>query len=86
MVKDERVKTRDITQETMKTSLYASEKWKQAAENRKKSAWYRYFFTRDADFEVKENPYAHYHRQDVYNSNRGTYSSLTNDFQDHLQR
>ncbi len=86
MVKDEREKTRDITQETMKTSLYASEKWKQAAENRRKSAWYRFLFPRDADFEVRENPYAHFHRSDIYNTKRGHYSSLTNDFQDHLQQ
>jgi hypothetical protein len=85
MVKNER-KTRDITAETMKTTLYAAEKKKQAEANRKKSAWYRYFFTLDADFEVRENPYAHYHKRDIFNSKTSLYTSPTNDFHEHLQR
>ena len=70
----------------MKTSLYADEKRKQAAENRKKSAWYRYFFTLDADFEVKENPYSHYSKKDIFNSKNSRYSTYTNDFHEHLQK
>jgi hypothetical protein len=79
-------KTRDITLDTMKTTLYGAEKRKQNAIDRKRSAWYRYFFTLDADFEVKENPYAHYHKTDIFNSKSVTYSSYTNDFPEHLQR
>jgi hypothetical protein len=82
----EKPKGRDITEETMKTSLYAAEKKKQAKANMKKSAWYRYFFTLDADFEVKENPYAHYSKQDIYNTKNSRYATYTNDFYEHHQK
>ena len=49
----------------------------------KRSPIYRFFFARDADFTVKENPYANAHREDVWNHKEAMYSDYGNDFRDH---
>ena len=77
---------RDITYETMKSQLYIDERRKQNEIDRKKSAWYRYFFPLDADWNVKENPYAHYDKNAIFNLRKPRYQTSTNDFGEHLQR
>ena len=49
----------------------------------KSSPIYRYFFARDADFTVKENPYRSNHSEDVWNHNEGLYTGYSNDFRSH---
>lgn len=77
---------RDVTNETMKQSLYKSHQAANAGQERKRSAWYRYFWSPDADWTVKENPYESTHKHDVFNSRQSLYSSLTNDFWSHMQK
>jgi len=81
MVKNEA----DVTEHTMKLNHYNSYKSKLAGEERKRSAWYRYFFTKDADFTVKGNPYVENNKADVYNPSNNFYNTHTNKFRDHLQ-
>jgi hypothetical protein len=40
-------------------------------QEKKKSAWYRLFYPLDADYNVKENPWAHNHKDNVYNPYNG---------------
>jgi len=51
----------------------------------KSSSLYRFFMARDADFAIKENPYSTLHPEDVWNTNKGQYSSYSNRFGDHHQ-
>jgi len=81
MVKNEA----DVTEHTMKLNHYNSYKSQLAEKERKQSAWYRYFFTRDADFTVKGNPYIDNNKADVYSPSTGFYNTHTNKFRDHLQ-
>ena len=75
----------DVTEHTARLTHYNAYKREQGAIDRKRSAWYRYFFTSDADFTVKGNPYAEHNKKDVYNPNTGFYNTYTNKFADHLQ-
>ena len=49
----------------------------------KKGILYRYFFTKDADFELKYNPYRNSHPDDVFNPKKPVYPTYSNDFRDH---
>ena len=53
--------------------------------NEGKGVLYRYFFTQDANFELKDNPYRNNHSDDVYDANKGYLSTYTNDFRDHVR-
>ena len=53
--------------------------------NEKKGILYRYFFTQDADFELKENPYRNAHPDDVYDPKKPYYSTYSNSFRDHCR-
>lgn len=75
----------DITYETALQAHYQSYRTKRNKEERKKTAWYRILFPRDADYRAVENPYAKYNAGDVYNPANGFYSSTTNRFRDHHQ-
>ena len=75
----------DVTEKTARESMYCSWKNKKRVEERKKSTWYRFLFPMDADFEVKENPYAKNHHHDVYDPANGFYSTYTNSFRNHHQ-
>ena len=75
----------DVTDQTMKLNHYNNYKQKLAATETRRSAWYRYFFTRDADFTVKGNPYIDNNKSDVYSAKTGFYNTHTNKFRDHLQ-
>ena len=50
-----------------------------------KGALYRYFFTKDADFELKTNPYRNRHPDDCYNPKKPFYPTYSNSFRDHYQ-
>ena len=86
MVKENEGVPDDVTEQTMLKTAYNSKKKALAAEDRKKSSWYRYLFPWDADFNVRGNPYAEVHKHDVFNSRDGYYSTYTNKFRDHLQK
>lgn len=73
----------DVTQKMSLATHMNSYKRKFAKEDRKKSSWYRIFFPNDADYRVKENPYAIYNKDDCYNPYNGYYSTYTNHFRDH---
>lgn len=71
----------DLTDRTMKEAQYVKEgrtPWKQ-------TPLYRFFMGRDADYQVKENPYAKLHPEDVWDSRKGQYSTYTTRFGDHHQ-
>jgi len=75
----------DVTQ---RTALYAhlqSYRNQRNKEERKKTAWYRLFFPLDADYNVKENPFAHHAKENVYNPGNGFYASIHNHYRDHHQ-
>lgn len=77
--------TMDVTERTMLEAHYESYRNMKHKQEKKKSAWYRLFFPVDADYNVKENPWAHNHPDNVYNPRNGFYGSVTNRFRDHYQ-
>ena len=71
----------DMTKETMLEAQYI---------NKSGSSWstsplYRFFFAREADWSIKENPYANSHSEDVWDSRKGQFSTYSNRFGDHHQ-
>ena len=72
--------TKDVTYQSMKEGQYVpARKW-----DVKRSAVYRYFFDRDADFTLKDNPYA-VHPEDRWDSRKGHFSTYSNTFGQHHQ-
>ena len=51
----------------------------------KRSPIYRFFFARDADFTIKENPYQKMHPDDIWDPRKGQYSTYSNNFGQHHQ-
>ena len=49
----------------------------------KKGIFQRYFFPKDADFNLKYNPYRNAAIEDVYDPSKPYYSTVSNDFRDH---
>jgi hypothetical protein len=76
--------TEDITQKTALYSHYQSNRNSNNKTDMKRKTWYRLLFPLDADYSVKENPYAYHSRDDVYNPKNGFYASPTNHFRDHV--
>jgi DUF4097 and DUF4098 domain-containing protein YvlB len=72
-----------ITEKTAKAAHYHDYRKKYAAEDRKRSAWYRLVFPLAADYTVKNNPYSIYDAEDIYDPRNGFFSSTTNRFRDH---
>lgn len=73
-------------EKTAREAHYYSYRSQQYAESgRKKSTWYRLLFPLDADFEVKENPYAKYPKEQLYDKRNGHYFRTTNRMRDHYQ-
>jgi len=72
----------DLTRRTMEEAQYFS---KSGGEGFRSSALFRFFFARDADFTIRENPYAKLHPEDVWDSRKGHYSTYTNNFGQHHQ-
>ena len=70
---------RDITRETMERDLYGK------GSEGKKSPIYRYFFPRDADFTIKENPYTNANREDIWDHRKAQYPTYGNNFGAHHQ-
>jgi hypothetical protein len=68
----------------MKKKMYVKVRKEQAAEERKKSALFRYFFPSQANWEVKENPYTTRSKDEFFSTKTLTFPSKTNDFRDHL--
>ena len=56
-----------------------------AGDDFKSSSLFRFFMARDADFEIKQNPYANRHPEDVWNSATGQYATYSNNFGQHHQ-
>ena len=75
----------DITEQTALEAHFQSYRNKKAAEDRKQSSWYRLFFPKKADYNVKYNPYNHHSKDDIYNPATGFYSSIHNHYRDHYQ-
>ena len=75
----------DITERSIYENHYQSfrNKIKGKEEDRKRSSWYRLLFPNKADYTVKSNPYAYYHRDDIYNPENGYVSSIHNHYRDH---
>ena len=71
----------DLTRRTMEEAQY----FNKSGTDLKSSSLYRFFMARDADFTIKENPYAKLHPEDVWNASRPHYASYTNRFGDHHQ-
>jgi hypothetical protein len=75
----------DVTQKTALQAHYQSYRNKEYKEGKKTRAWYRLFFPNDANYSVKSNPYAHTHRENVYNPNNQYFAKVgTNHFRQHL--
>lgn len=74
--------TPTVTERTMKEAIYGKDR----AAERKKSTWYRYLFPEDADWTVKENPYAKYDKSKIFDKRNNFYHSNTNDFHSHYQQ
>lgn len=72
----------DVTRRSMMESQYILE-GKKAASEGKRNPIYRYFLARDADFTIKENPYANRHPEDIWDSRKGHFASITNRFGEH---
>ena len=71
-------KPKDVTHTSMIEGQYVpARKW-----DYKRSSIYRYFYDRDADFTLKDNPYA-VHPEDRWDSRKGHYSTYTNRFGEH---
>ena len=77
------VDSMDVTQRTALAAHLNSYRKQVKREERKKSAWYRLFFPMDADYNVKENPFALNNKENVYNPKNGFYATATNHFRDH---
>lgn len=73
----------DVTQRTSMEAHLGSYRREKAKQERKKSSWYRLFFPNDADYNVKENPFAINNKENVYNPNNGYYGSIHNHYRDH---
>ena len=74
----------DVTERTILEAHSIKFQNLRAKEERKKSAWYRLFFPNDADYNVKENPYALNNRENVYNPLNGYVGSFENHYRDHV--
>ena len=77
------IDTMDVTERTAMEAHLSSYRKKRQAEERKKSSWYRLFFPNDADYNVKENPYANNNRENVYNPLNNFFGSVHNHYRDH---
>jgi hypothetical protein len=64
----------DVTQRTALDAHYQSYRNEQYKEGKKSRTWYRLLFPNDADYNVKQNPYAHTHRENVYNPANNYYA------------
>ena len=71
----------ELTHRTMEQAQYFSK----AGDDFKSSSLFRFFMARDADFEIKQNPYANRHPEDVWNSATGQYATYHNNFGRHHQ-
>ena len=77
------VEDNDVSMTSMKQQTYQKHK---NLGDAKKGVFYRYFFTQDANFELKENPYRNNHPDDVYDAKKQyvtTYASAG--FRDHVR-
>jgi hypothetical protein len=74
----------DITSKTSLYTHYQSNRNSSYKQDMKRRTWYRLLFPLDADYSVKENPYANHSRDDVYNPKNGYYATPTNHFRDHV--
>ena len=74
----------DVTERTMLEAHYQSYRNKAQQDEKKKKSWYRLFFPNDADFTVNQNPYAHTHRDNVYNPANNYYVRAGNTFKNHV--
>ena len=74
----------DVTQRTALEAHYQSFRNKQYEEGKKRRPWYRVQFPNDPDYNVKENPLAHTHRENVYNPTNGYYAVAGNTFRHHV--
>ena len=71
----------DVTRDTMEKDLYINKQ----GSSIKSSPFYRYFFARDADFTIKENPFDKYHKDDIWDHRKGHYATYGNNFGEHHQ-
>ena len=71
----------EVTRDSMLETQYVT----QRKSDVKRSALYRFFMARDADFSLKDNPYRKAHPEDVWDSRKAQYSTYTNRFGDHHQ-
>lgn len=71
----------DLAHKTMVHDQYVNQRHAEG----NASPLHRFFFTRSADFEVKENPYQKLHPEDVWDPRKGHYPSYTNTFGKHHQ-
>ena len=72
----------DVTKLSMLRNVYND---KTNLGDEKKGFFRRYFFPKDADFNLKYNPYRNTNPQDVYDPSKPYYPSSTNDFRDHVR-
>ena len=73
----------DASHRSMKAASYQKHR---NLGNENKGVLYRYFFTQDADFELKENPYRNAHPDDVYNpKNQYLTTYATAGYRDHVR-
>lgn len=73
----------DITQSTALNAHYQSHRNKEFAEGKKSRTWYRLFFPNDADYNVKQNPYARTHRENIYNPANNYYARPDQHYRHH---
>ena len=70
----------DVTENSMARAVYIRHRH---LDDTKRGNFYRYFFSQDADFTLKNNPYRNAHHDDVYNPAKPYYSTYANSYRDH---
>ena len=74
-------KPKDSTTTSMLEAQYVNKRESEG----KRSPLYRFFMARDADFTIKENPYAKVHADDIWDNRKGHFATYTNKFGEHHQ-
>ena len=72
----------DVTKQSMLRNVYNKHS---NLGDEKKGMFRRYFFSKDADFNLKYNPYRNSNHLDVYDPSKPIYPTVSNDFRDHLR-
>lgn len=74
----------DVAIRSMKLAHYKRYRNEEAAKDFWRSPVIRFFLPNSADWSIKENPYAHHHKYEVYSLDNPYLNYGTNDFRHHM--